>query len=397
MTRTLKIAVASSGLGHVTRGIEAWAADLAAALAGRGQDVTLYKGGGVATAEYEQVLSCWRRAEPRTERVVRWLRRTCWRLGIGTEYGVEQVTFAAALLRRLRHARADVLHVQDPQLALIAQRAARVGLIRAAVVLGHGTNESADFLNRITYLQHLSPWQLDEWRRVGVYRPTWRAIPNFIDVETFRPGRNPDLRAELGIPADALVVLSVAAVKRDHKRIDHLLTEFARLRSAHPDLPVWLVVAGGREPDTDDLVRMGQQLLGDRVRFLVQFPRSRMADLYRTADLFVLGSLREMMPIALIEASASGLPCVVHDHPVLTWVTGPGGRAADMATPGALAAALAGLLTDDRCRQSLARAVREQAVALFGSDRVVDQISDYYAFCVADRRRTRPATCPTRN
>ena len=73
MTRPFKIAVASSGLGHVTRGIEAWASDLAAALAVRGDDVTLYKGGGRPEASYEQVLPCWQRAEPRTRRVVRCL------------------------------------------------------------------------------------------------------------------------------------------------------------------------------------------------------------------------------------------------------------------------------------------------------------------------------------
>jgi hypothetical protein len=43
----LKIAVVSSGLGHVARGIETWADDLAAALYKRGVDVTLFKGGRI--------------------------------------------------------------------------------------------------------------------------------------------------------------------------------------------------------------------------------------------------------------------------------------------------------------------------------------------------------------
>jgi glycosyltransferase involved in cell wall biosynthesis len=387
MKRPLRIAIASSGLGHVTRGIEAWAADLAAGLAVRGQDVTLYKGGGKATTDYERVLPCWQRTDRRTARVVRWLHRPAWRLGIGTAYGVEQVTFAAPLLRELRRSRVDVLHVQDPQLALIAQRASRLGYIRAAVILGHGTNESANFLRKITYLQHLSPCQLDDWRLTGVYRPTWQAIPNFIDVETFHPGSNLELRAELGIPANSLVILSVAAIKRDHKRIDHLLSEVGRLRSAAPELPVWLVVAGGREAETDGLVRLGRELLGDRVRFLVQFPRSRMPDLHRAADLFVMTSLREMMPIALIEATASGLPCLVHDHPVLNWIIGPGGRRVDMSAPGALAATLVELLPDAVGRQDLARAGRERAVCLFGREQVIEQVLEYYATCVANRRR----------
>ena len=40
----MRIAIASSGLGHVARGIETWALDTAAALAARGVDVTLFGG-----------------------------------------------------------------------------------------------------------------------------------------------------------------------------------------------------------------------------------------------------------------------------------------------------------------------------------------------------------------
>jgi hypothetical protein len=41
----MKIAIASSGLGHVTRGIETWADDLGTALHRCGVNVTLFKGG----------------------------------------------------------------------------------------------------------------------------------------------------------------------------------------------------------------------------------------------------------------------------------------------------------------------------------------------------------------
>ena len=44
----MKIAIASSGLGHVNRGIEAWADDLGAALFVGGHSVLLCKGAGRA-------------------------------------------------------------------------------------------------------------------------------------------------------------------------------------------------------------------------------------------------------------------------------------------------------------------------------------------------------------
>jgi 1,2-diacylglycerol 3-alpha-glucosyltransferase len=390
MERKLHITIASSGLGHVARGVEAWAADLGRALAERGEAVWLCKGGGTAEAAYERVVPCYQRAAADTERLLHWLpRRGLWRLGLGDGYGVEQTSFALGLLRHLRRDRIDVLHVQDPQVALVVQRARTLGLVRTRTILAHGTEEPFEFLDRIAYLQQLAPWHLEEARAAGFWKPTWTAIPNFIDTDRFAPGPADALRAELGLPAGALVVLTAAAIKRPHKRIDYLLEEFAQLLQEAPGLPAYLVVAGGREPDTDELVEYGRRLLGDRVRFLVRFPRPRMPELYRLADVFVLCSLKEMMPIALLEATATGLPCLVNRHPVVEWMVGPGGAALDLAAPGALAAALGRLAADPDQRRELGRRARRHCLDHFSKDRVVGQILDYYRFVSSHDRRGR--------
>jgi 1,2-diacylglycerol 3-alpha-glucosyltransferase len=379
MTRPLRIAIASSGLGHVARGIEAWADDLAAALAARGQAVTLFKGGGQARRPYERVLRCWQREAAPTTRLMRVLpRRLSWRLGLGSHYGVEQTTFGWALVRQLRRLRADILHVQDPVVALIVQRARRLGLIGTRAILAHGTEEPLAFQRKIKFLQHLAPWHLSQAESAGIRRPQWVAIPNGIDTERFRPGADARVRESLALPANARVVLSVAAIKRHHKRIDYLISEFARLRHDRPDVPAYLVIAGGWEEDTDALVAAGQRLLDDRVRFLVRYPRSEMPKLYQAADLFVLTSLKEMMPIAILEAAASGRPCLTHRHPVLEWMVGPGGETLDMAAPGALAAALGRWLTEPAVCVAAGEAARDHCVRQFSVDVVVQQILDYY-------------------
>jgi glycosyltransferase involved in cell wall biosynthesis len=272
----------------------------------------------------------------------------------------------------------DILHVQDPWVALLMQRARDLGLVRARTILAHGTEEPASDLRRIRYLQHLAPWHLEEARRAGAWRDGWTAIPNFVDTERFRPGRADALRRELGLPRDAFVVLSTAAIKRRHKRIDHLVREVADLRRVAPELPVWLVVAGGWEPETDDVVREGTEALKDRVRFLVRFGRERMPELYRAADVFVLASLKEMMPLAVLEAAASGLPCVVHRHPVLQWMVGPGGDPTDMAAPGGLAARLAELALDHAGRRAIGERARRHCEATFARGPVVDEVLRYY-------------------
>jgi glycosyltransferase involved in cell wall biosynthesis len=386
----MRVAVASNGLGHVTRGIESWAADLAHALHKRGVSVVLFKGGGKQEKTYERVIRCLQRGSPRTAKLMRIIpRRFFWRFGFGSSIAIEQTTFALSLLPHLRREAIDVLHVQDPLVALIVQRAQRFGLVRTRAILGHGTNETFDYLEAFDYLHQLAPHHLEEAHRAGVWKPAWRVIPNFVDCESFRPGRAVSLRTELGIPRDGLVLLTVAMIDRKVKRIDYLMSEFAQLLENCLALPAWLVVAGGRESDTELLIEQGRKVLGDRVRFLVQYPRDQMPELYRIADIFVLCSLKEMMPVALVEATASGLPCVVHRNPVCEWIVGPSGEAIDMAEPGALVAALRTLFHDPNRRRICGERARQHCLESFSQDRVVNQIVDYYRFVQGHNQSSR--------
>ena len=375
----MRIAIASSGLGHVARGIESWAADLAAILRADGYEVRLFKGSGTADHDYEQVIGCARRDGRLVQTLHRWLpQRFFWRIGAGSPYAMEQLTFAVRLVRAVRQWRADVVHVQDPMVALLLQHAWRLGRMAARIVLAHGTEEPLHFLRKIHYVQHLAPWHLEEVRQQGCSKPTWTAIPNFIDTERFRPGASYEFRASLGIPAHALIALSCAAIKAKHKRIDYLIEEVSLLRKQAPDLPLWLIVAGSRAADTEGLVEAATNLLGDRVRFLVDFPRQRMPELYRAADLFVLCSLKEMMPIALLEAIASALPCLFHRHPVMEWMAGPAGYALDLRHRGALTSALIAAANCPAERWKRGAAGRRHCVDHFEPHRVVRQIIGYY-------------------
>lgn len=374
-----RICIASSGLGHVARGIEAWADDLARALASRGENVVLCKGAGTSQDQLERVVPCWTRESRKTRALLRWIPSAfAWRVGLGSGYAVEQATFARHLIKWLRAEPADVLHVQDPQVAYLVQKSQQRGQIKTRTILAHGTEESFEFQSRITYLQHLAPWHLEEARQAGVHKDSWIALPNFVDTDDFRPGASHSLRRELNIPPDGLVVLATAAIKRHHKRVDYLANEFCTLLNRYPDLNAWLVVVGGWETSTDDVIAEAKQLLGERIRFLVRYPRSAMAELYRAADLFTLASLKEMMPISLLEATASGLPCLIHHHPVMQWMIGRGGESGDFSEPGGWADSAAPLLMDAQRRVALGQRAREHCLQNFSRDRVLSRILSYY-------------------
>ncbi len=194
--KPLKIAVASSGLGHIRRGVETWADDLGRALRARGVDATTFQGSypivnGVAVDPAPNVvISCLPRFGARAERVASLFAPLHgWRYGMGSGYQVEQTTFALNLWRRIGRTH-DILHVQDPQVALVFELLRRAGLTGIRVILGHGTEETTAFLQRLSFLQHLAPTYLADWEPKRPKRQLSFAVPNFVDTNRFRPAAN---------------------------------------------------------------------------------------------------------------------------------------------------------------------------------------------------------------
>lgn len=154
--QALRVAVACSGLGHVARGIEAWAAVLASALRQHpGEvDVDLFSGAPFPGA---RAIGCWRRGGPVAPRLSGLGRHLGgWRFGMGSAYEVEQASFALNLWRRIGRD-FDILHVQDPLIAMLLERAHRAGLSRPKVILPNGTGEPPAVLRSFAHLQHLTP------------------------------------------------------------------------------------------------------------------------------------------------------------------------------------------------------------------------------------------------
>ncbi len=380
--QTIKIAIACSGLGVISRGVETWAADLARALKRDDRDVSLFQGGNETNpvdADWQHVLPCARRLDPKLEKTVRLFRKIGgWRYGFGSGYQIEQTTFVLKLFPKIR-SEYDVLHVQDPWIAYMMEILNRMGLSKPKVILANGTEESTEFLQKLSNLQHLAPNYLDDWKALQPAKQKTFAIPNFVKTERFIPAtleERSEARKEWGIPEDHHVVLSVAALKKHHKRVDLLIREFADFAQNYGK-PTTLVVAGAREPDTDEILELGKRLLGSKVLFLESLKREKVMSLYRLADVFTLASSHEMMPIAMLEALSCGLPIACNDTPTMQWMAKPAGPLTNIDTAGALSKQLI-LLTDPELRSRYSKAARAHALENFSEPVVVEKICEMY-------------------
>ena len=374
----MKIAVVATGLDHVKRGVESWAASMAGALADRGCDVTLFKGSGRPHRDYEQALTCLPRNSAGNARVLAVTSRLGgWRYGLGNDYTIEQSSAFFSLLRRLKRNRYDVVHTQDAWLAWLLQRAARAGWHTSKIIFANGTAEPFRLMARLPYVQELSPAYFDEHVKRHNARGLF-LVPNSVNVTRFAPGDRAEARRELGLPDGQPIVLSVGAINGPRKRMDWLVGEFSRLR-----VDARLVIAGAVERDTDALIRWAKDLLGDRLVILANRDHHQMPRIYQAADVFVLCAIEEVFGIAFLEAMATAVPCIGHQYAVTHWVIGGGGVTVDMTRDQELAGALEQLLTDDSLRHELGHAARQRACQTFSDDVVVAETVKMYRAVLA--------------
>jgi glycosyltransferase involved in cell wall biosynthesis len=150
--------------------------------------------------------------------------------------------------------------------------------------------------------------------RQGVPEARTRVVGNGVDVEKFQPVDRAAARRELGLPADAPVLISVGGLV-ERKGFHRVIELLPALRQQYPQLQ-YLVVGGGG-PEGDWSARLQEQVarlgLQDTVRFLGPWPPERLKVPLSAADLFVLATSNEGWANVFLEAMACGLPVVTTD------------------------------------------------------------------------------------
>lgn len=220
-------------------------------------------------------------------------------------------------------------------------------------------------------------------RAGGIETSRLALVPSGIDFAALEadtaPGR--DLRAWLGLPADAPVLGTVAALA-PHKDHATLLAAAPAILAAAPDAHfVWL-----GEGECRAALESSRDARGLAARVHMPGFQTDARALMRQFTLFVLSSHLEGLCTSLLDAQALGVPIVATRAGGIPDVVEDGrtGRLAPPSDPAALAASVVEALADAPGRTRRAAAARA-SVRAFSAGRMVERTLETYREVLAGR------------
>lgn len=306
-----------------------------------------------------------------------------------------------ALRRYLRAHSFDIIHCHSSKAGMLGRLAAWLARSRAvriysphafAFQMDEGRLKRAVYrflewcAGRITHLLVcMAPSERELAVRARLVGPG-RAlvVPTGVDVRRFHPSAEPSgLREELDIPRRHRLVGTVGALvpQKGHA----FLVEAAAL--VLQQMPHTSFIIAGEGPLRDELqARLAELDLGRRFRLLGR--RDDVPGVLSSLDLFVMPSLWEGLPYALLEAMAVGVPVVATEIPGLVDLVEPTrtGWLAPARSAEHLAEAIMRALNDPGLSAMMAQTARARILAGHTRERMLEQLAAIYERAVEERR-----------
>ena len=212
----------------------------------------------------------------------------------------------------------------------------------------------------------------DALRAAGVSPEKIRIINNGIDLESLN-SKAATLRTELNTKKK---IVGVVARLAPEKGIEHLLKAATEVLQKRQDV-LFTIVGDG--PDRRKLETMAQEL-GIAAHVIYTGARSDMPGVYASLDVLVQPSLKEGLPMTLLEALASRRPAVATRVGAVPRVVlhEKTGLLVEPADSRALAAAIVRLLQDDALRQRVGEAGHARVRENFSSQAMARNYLDLY-------------------
>jgi glycosyltransferase involved in cell wall biosynthesis len=215
-----------------------------------------------------------------------------------------------SLYAAFKHATPDVLHCHNATAAIIGAFPARLAGVRTVIATRHGLVRPPYQIRRELKFALACRWcdwivGVCEGTRTNLLGAPFAARNKIIRIYNGAPA------AKLGAVPRPKVGFTLLYVGRLAPPKDHatLLRAVALARAQNPNVQLWIV---GDGPLKDSLGRLSADLgLSECVTFFGE--QTDVSPFLAAADLFVMSSNSEGLPVSLLEAMSAGLPSVVTD------------------------------------------------------------------------------------
>lgn len=211
----------------------------------------------------------------------------------------------------------EALHINAPHFTVFIAPAAKRAGIKKICCHCHSTlfSLNAKNLKRNELLNKPTEYLADKKfacsKAAGDYwyGKNYTVLNNAIDCQKYRFNQSTrdKVRADFGF-SDELVVVHIGRTDVIQKNHPFLLNVFSEIVKQKSDSRLMLIGAEHTD-ETDKLCR--EYAITDKVVFLGM--RNNVSELLQTADVFVFPSIKEGLPVSVIEAQAAGLPVLMSD------------------------------------------------------------------------------------
>lgn len=287
--------------------------------------------------------------------------------------------------QEIRRARPDVMHCHNIAPTIVGASAARLAGVPVSVVTRHSpsTHDNRErkfwlamkLCSKVIACSELVRREIAADSFADAQKITF--IANGAGEPDFEPGGEP-LAAKSGL---RLITVGRLVWEKDYTG---LIRAFAIARRSIPSLELWIIGDGPERAKISSA--MQEENVGDAVKMLGM--RKNVGHFLRQADIFIMSSVSEGLPVSQLEAMAVGLPMIVTDAGGMPDVIqeSNAGVVAPRSNPEALANAIVSMAQDPSKLQKLGALARSCYERHYTIERMAQDYERLYLSCLGARR-----------
>jgi len=280
----------------------------------------------------------------------------------------------------------DIVHGHPERLACLAAKLARVpGVIMTYHLLGSQASDSIEPSRLWIFLEKLRTRAVDFTiavsrtdarvliEKFGRTLESIRFIANGIDPSLIPEADKQKVCLEFGLDPSAPLLSTAARLSRQ-KGLEFLIHGFKEVLGVFPEASLLVVGEGELETELKNLT--SQLGLGSRIIFTGY--RDDVVNIVASSDLFVLPSLWEGMPYALLEAMLASRPVVTTSVSSEVVSDNDTGFVVPPSDSAALARAITKILSDPELGARMGKSGRERLKSQFSAERMARETLEVY-------------------